>query len=121
MINQIVSQDKAQDYCGALLSDVTYKFFADSYLLSKPMFHEEFQQWILIKFTWLNGLTKKHYAAHFTTLMRQIKEADMISGECDTLVRQVVNLFSGQMNIFIMAYMEVFEETDHVVALNKLQ
>lgn len=122
MAAQLVSRDEDKDvYRGGLLSDVTYKLFANGYLLSTSMYHEDLRSWIPIQFTWLKGLTEEHYSAHFIALMMQIKAADMTSAERDTLVRQVVDFSTAQKNGFIMAYMEVFEEKDCAVALDKLK
>ncbi|EGG12138.1 uncharacterized protein MELLADRAFT_89393 [Melampsora larici-populina 98AG31] len=122
MTQQLLSRDEDKNvYSGGLLSDVTYKFFLNSYLLSTSMYHEDLRRWIPIQFTWLKGLTEEHYASHFKTLMKQIKEADMTQIECDTLVRQVVDFSAAQKNGFIIAYMDVFKETDRAVALDKLK
>lgn len=122
MTQQLVSRDEDNNvYSGGLLSDVTYKFFLNGYLLSTSMYHEDLRRWIPIQFTWLKGLTEEHYAAHFMTLMKQIKDADLTQKECDTLVCQVVDFSAAQKNGFIMAYMKIFQETDRAVALDKLK
>lgn len=42
MKEQPVARDlKGRIYSGGLLSDVTYKFFANGYLLSTSMYHKE--------------------------------------------------------------------------------
>ncbi|EGG11649.1 uncharacterized protein MELLADRAFT_90988 [Melampsora larici-populina 98AG31] len=111
----------ADVYTGGLLSDVTYKFFANGYLLSTSMYSDVLQRWIPIQLTWLRGLSQKHYLAHFKTLMKQIKDSDLSVEERDTLVRNVVDFSLAQKNGFISAYMSVFNETDHNVALSKLR
>ncbi|EGG10997.1 uncharacterized protein MELLADRAFT_92421 [Melampsora larici-populina 98AG31] len=122
MAQQLLSRDEyKQVYAGGLLSDVTYKFFANGYLLSTSMYHEDLCQWIPIQMTWLNGLSEEHYRAHFTTLMEQMRDAELTTEECDTLVRQVVDFSVAQKNGFIMAYMDVFQENDREVALDKMK
>lgn len=122
MAEQLLSRDENNRvYSGGLLSDVTYKFFRNGYLLSTSMYHEDLRRWIPILLTWLKGLTENHYAAHFSTLMRQIKNAYISEKECDILVRQVVDFSLAQKNGFILAYMDIFGEKDRAVALSKLQ
>lgn len=121
MARQLVSRDvEGHIYGGGLLSDVTYKFFANGYLLSTSMYHEDLRRWVPILLTWLRGLSQDHYAAHFTTLLKQIKDSDLTALECDTLVCQVVDFSMAQKNGFIQAYMCVFDESDRAVALEKL-
>ncbi|EGG03666.1 uncharacterized protein MELLADRAFT_90037 [Melampsora larici-populina 98AG31] len=122
MTRQLLSRDEDNNvHSGGLLSNVTYKFFANGHLLSTSMYNKDLRRWIPILFTWLRSLTEEHYSAHFETLMSQIKAADMTAAERDTLVRQVVDFSAAQKNGFIMAYMEVFQETDRAVALDKLK
>ncbi|EGG11894.1 uncharacterized protein MELLADRAFT_88994 [Melampsora larici-populina 98AG31] len=122
MQQQLLARDENQRvHGGGLLSDVTYKFFKNGYLLSTSMYHEDLRRWIPIQLTWLKGLSEEHYASHFRTLMKQMKRADVTATECDTLVRQVVDFSVAQKNGFIKAYMKVFKENDRAVALSKLQ
>ncbi|EGF98492.1 uncharacterized protein MELLADRAFT_95666 [Melampsora larici-populina 98AG31] len=108
-------------YRGGLLSDVTYKFFANGYLMTTSMYHSTLRRWIPIQLTWLYGLSEEHYFAHFNTLMKQIKKAQLLPEERDTLVRQVVDFSAAQKNGFIRAYMKVFDCTDRKEALGKLK
>jgi hypothetical protein len=108
-------------YQGGLLSDVTYKFFANGYLMTTSMYHSVLHRWIPIQLTWLYGLSESHYVAHFTTLMNQIKAAQLLPSERDILVRQVVDFSAAQKNGFILAYMDVFDVTDRKEALGKLR
>lgn len=120
MEDQLIGRDlSGAIYCGGLLSNVTYKFFANGYLLSTSMYHEDLHRWIPIQLTWLRGLSKQHYAAHFQALMKQMRH--LPSQDCETLIRQVVDFWMAQKNGFILAYMKVFKEEDCVVALSKLQ
>lgn len=122
MANQLLSRDEHDKiYSGGLLSDVTYKFFANGYLLSTSMYHDDLRRWIPIQLTWLNGLTEENYASHFTTMMKQMRDAQLTDKDRDTLVRQVVDFSVAQKNGFIMAYMEVFQENDRSVALDKIK
>ncbi|EGG08301.1 uncharacterized protein MELLADRAFT_85035 [Melampsora larici-populina 98AG31] len=87
MHQQLMARDEDNRvYGGGLLSDVTYKFFKNGYLLSTSMYHEDLRRWIPILLTWLKGMTENHYAAHFSTLMKQFKHAEITVKERDTLV-----------------------------------
>lgn len=120
MHDQLVARDgEGNIYSGGLLSDVTYKFFANGYLLSTSMYHDDLRRWIPIQLTWLRGLSEAHYAVHCKTLMEQMLH--LPPPDCETLVRQVVEFLMAQKNGFISAYMNVFKEEDRAVALSKLQ
>ncbi|EGG04909.1 uncharacterized protein MELLADRAFT_88323 [Melampsora larici-populina 98AG31] len=126
MASMLLTRDENDRiYGGGLILDVTYKFFANGYLLTTSMFNDVLNRWIPIQLTWLNGMTEDHYASHFTTLMRQMQEAQISSrissAECDVLVRQVVDFSMAQKSGFIMAYMDVFKEANRQVALSKLK
>ncbi|EGF98028.1 uncharacterized protein MELLADRAFT_96237 [Melampsora larici-populina 98AG31] len=108
-------------YSGGLLSDVTYKFFANGYLMTTSMYQSVIHRWIPIQLTWLYGLSEEHYVAHFQALMKQIKDAQLLPAERDILVRQVVDFSAAQKNGFIRAYMDVFDVTDRAQALGKLR
>lgn len=120
MAEQLLTRVNGGVYKGGLLSDVTYKFFANGYLLLTSMYNEVLHCWIPIQLTWMNGLTDDHYLAHFTTLLQQIKDSQFSISKCDTLVRQCVDFSMAQKNGFIGAYMKVFNESDRNVALSKL-
>lgn len=122
MASQFLAREEGGGvYSGGLLSDVTYKFFANGYLMTTSMYHSVIQRWIPVQLTWLNGLSEDHYVAHFTTLMNQIKAAQLLPQERDILVRQVVDFSTEQKNGFIKAYMDVFDVTDRAQALGKLR
>lgn len=107
-------------YGGGLLSDVTYKFFANGYLLTTSMYNDVLTRWIPIQLTWLHGLGEEHYEAHFSTLMIQMKDAALTPADREILVRQVVDFSAAQKAGFIAAYMSVFDEKDRARALSKL-
>ncbi|EGG08385.1 uncharacterized protein MELLADRAFT_84900 [Melampsora larici-populina 98AG31] len=108
-------------YSGGLLSDVTYRFFRNGYLLSTSMYSNVMHCWIPIQLTWMWGLDITHYQAHFTTLIQQIKSAKLTFHEQELLVQQVVDFSSAQKKGFMAAYMDVFNKLDPSKALSKLK
>ncbi|EGG07266.1 uncharacterized protein MELLADRAFT_85895 [Melampsora larici-populina 98AG31] len=88
MAEQLLSRDNDDRfYGGGLLSDVTYKFFVNGYLLSTSMYHGVLKRWMPVQLTWLRGISKKHYAAHFVTLMKQVQsDPRLTNAKRDTLV-----------------------------------
>ncbi|EGG06946.1 uncharacterized protein MELLADRAFT_86229 [Melampsora larici-populina 98AG31] len=122
MAEQIVRRDQnGKTYSGGFLSDVTYRFFHNGYLLTTSMYSDIMTRWIPIQLTWLWGLETAHYRAHFKTLLNQIKDADLTHHEQDLLTQQVVDFSVAQKKGFIEAYMEVFNEADPGKALDKLK
>ena len=108
-------------YHGGLLSNVTYCFFKNGYLLSTSMFCEDLQQWIPIQLTWIQGLSKKYYHMHFVVLLWQFFTSGIIAGERDLLARQLVDFLLAQRNGFVSAYMEVFCVADKARAASMLK
>jgi hypothetical protein len=108
-------------YQGGLLSDVTYRFFENGYLLSTSMYCSETARWIPIQLTWIRGLSENYYRIHFATLFRQFMIPSFTRAERETLARQVVDFSLAQKEGFVMAYMEVFGECDRAQALKQLK
>ncbi|OAV95598.1 hypothetical protein PTTG_26602 [Puccinia triticina 1-1 BBBD Race 1] len=81
-------------------SDVTYQYFENGYLLTTSMFCDELQRWIPIQLTWMRGLGEEYYKIHFATLFRQFLSASLTPAERDTLVRQVVDFSTAQVEVF---------------------
>ncbi|EGF99352.1 uncharacterized protein MELLADRAFT_94708 [Melampsora larici-populina 98AG31] len=122
MAKQLVRRDQENRvYSGGLLSDVTYRFFKHGYLLTTSMYSDVLHRWILVQLTWMWGLEEGHYWAHFTTLLRQISQADLTYHKRDLLTQQVVDFSLAQKKGFVSAYMEVFNEADPAKALDKLK
>ncbi|EGG06901.1 uncharacterized protein MELLADRAFT_86319 [Melampsora larici-populina 98AG31] len=122
MAEQLVRRDQfGKIYSGGLLSDVTYRFFKNGYLLTTSMYSEVMHRWIPIQLTWMWGLDVNHYRAHFTTLLKQIYDAELSFHERDLLSQQVVDFSAAQKKGFIAAYMDVFNERDPAKALDKLK
>ncbi|EGG05220.1 uncharacterized protein MELLADRAFT_88235 [Melampsora larici-populina 98AG31] len=122
MAEQLVRRDQfGKVYSGGLLSDVTYRFFKNGYLLTTSMYSEVMHRWIPIQLTWMWGLNVNHYRAHFTTLLKQIYDAGLSFHERDLLSQQVVDFSAAQKKGFIAAYMDVFNERDPAKALDKLK
>ncbi|EGG08523.1 uncharacterized protein MELLADRAFT_84704 [Melampsora larici-populina 98AG31] len=92
----VLKEEDGEAYSGGLLSDVTYKFFLNGYLLTTSMFNEKLQRWVPILLSWLGDREKRR------------------------LVEQVVDFSAAQKNGFIDAYMEVFNVHDRKIAFLKL-
>ncbi|EGG09506.1 uncharacterized protein MELLADRAFT_95997 [Melampsora larici-populina 98AG31] len=116
----VLQQEDGEAYSGGLLSDVTYKFFLNGYLLTTSMYNEKLQRWIPILLTWLGGLSTLHYKAHFVTLLKQIQKTELSDREKRRLVEQVVDFSVAQKNGFIDAYLEVFNIHDRKIPFSKL-
>ena len=111
MADRLLARDKNnQVYSGGLISDVTYWYFENGYLLSTSMFCDDLHWWIPIQLTWMRGLSEEYYKIHFATLFRQFLAASITPAKRDTLVRQVVDFSSAQVEGFIAAYLEVFRQ-----------
>ncbi|OAV96272.1 hypothetical protein PTTG_26438 [Puccinia triticina 1-1 BBBD Race 1] len=109
MSDRLLARDQQNEvYKGGLLSDVTYRYFENGYLLTTLMFCDELQRWIPIQLTWMRGLGEEYYKIHFATLFRQFLSASLTPAERDTLVRQVVDFSTAQVKGFVSAYIEVF-------------
>jgi hypothetical protein len=122
MADRLVARDKnGQLYNGGLLSDVTYRFFENGYLLTTSMFCDDLQRWIPVQLTWIRGLSDEYYKIHFTVLFQQLFKHTMTMIEREGLASQVVDFSAAQANGFIQAYCEVFREPDAAVARNLLK
>ncbi|EFP75099.2 uncharacterized protein PGTG_01692 [Puccinia graminis f. sp. tritici CRL 75-36-700-3] len=108
-------------YGTGLVSDVTYRFFRNGYLLSTSMYCEELARWIPIQLTWIRGLAKRYYQIHFAVLFRQFVIPDFTEAERDVLVCNIVDFSAAQREGFVTAYWEVFGMCDKKVVLDKLQ
>lgn len=112
MAEILVLQENNQPYSGGLLSDVTYRFFKNGYLLTTSMYNDTLERWVPILLTWLDGLDTAHYKAHFMTLFREIQKSSLSDRDKRQLCEQVVDFSSAQRNGFSEAYMEVFNIYD---------
>ncbi|EGG09612.1 uncharacterized protein MELLADRAFT_95849 [Melampsora larici-populina 98AG31] len=122
MAERLMDRDEKNDvYRGGLLSDVTYKFFENGYLLTTSMYCEDLMRWIPVQLTWLRGLKVSHYKCHFVTLLKQFFKASMTKHECEILSRQVVDFSMSQKEGFVQAYMEVFGESDRARVMRLLK
>ena len=97
-----------ETYEGGLVSDATYRFFANGYLMSTSMYVDLLERWVPIAISWLGGISTKHYKAHFVALLNSVKKARLEPSACDALISQVVDFSQGQKNGFIEAYIHVF-------------
>jgi hypothetical protein len=99
-------------YKGGLLSNTTYCFFKNGFLLTTSMYSEELGRWIPVLLTCLCGLSKENYETQFRTLFKQFWVDSITEEEQDTLCRQVVDYSATQRKGFIKAYLEVFNKSD---------
>ncbi|EGG07853.1 uncharacterized protein MELLADRAFT_85140 [Melampsora larici-populina 98AG31] len=119
MAEVLLYKYKGETYSGGLLSDVTYRFFQNGYLLTTSMYVEQIGRWVPILLTWLAGLDTGHYKAHFMTLFERIQKTTKSDKEKRLLCEQVVDFSLAQKNGFVEAYMEVFQ-VNEVTAMSKL-
>ena len=122
MVDRLLDRDENNKvYQGGLISDVTYQFFENGYLLTMSMFCAPLQRWVPVQLSWIRGLSVEYYKLHFMTLLRQFKTDSFTPAERKTLARQIVDFSVAQRNGFINAYMEVFGETDREEALRMVK
>ncbi|KAI7933818.1 hypothetical protein MJO29_016656 [Puccinia striiformis f. sp. tritici] len=105
-----------EHYQGGLLSNVTYRYFENGYLLLTSMFCEQLQQWIPVQLTWIQGLSKEYYQVHFTVPLKQFFAPGITVAEREGLCRQVVDFCKAQANGFKAAYKDVFRDPSDVNA-----
>lgn len=122
MAERLMDRDEKNEvYRGGLLSDVTYKFFENGYLLTTSMYCEDLMRWIPVQLTWLRGLKESHYKCHFVTLLKQFFKPSITKHEREILSRQVVDFSMAQKEGFVQAYMEVFGESDRSRVMRMLK
>ncbi|OAV95379.1 hypothetical protein PTTG_26661 [Puccinia triticina 1-1 BBBD Race 1] len=102
------SEEGNKLYSGGLLSDVTYRFFDNGYLLTTSMYCNQINRWIPVQLSWIRGLTERYYQTHFAVLFKQFITPSILQEERDQLLQSVVDFSSAQRNGFIAACMEVF-------------
>jgi hypothetical protein len=113
MKDQLLARDEKNEvYQGGLISDVTYWFFENGYLLTTSMFCKLLARWIPVQLTWIQGLSIPYYKAHFKTLFEHFLIPDLTRDEQLLLACQVVDFSLAQRDVFIKAYMEVFGIND---------
>jgi hypothetical protein len=113
MADRLVSCDtNGKVYKGGLLSNATYRFFQNGYLLTTSMYCKELGRWIPVLLTCLRGLSEENYATQFTTLTKQCWVDSITEEEQDTLCQQVVDYSAEQRPGFIKAYLEVSNKSD---------
>jgi hypothetical protein len=122
LAERLLARDKDNKlYNGGFLSDVTYRFFENGYLLTTSMYCDELARWIPVQLSWIRHLSEEYYKLHFTTFFKQFFKQSMSHLERDGLACQVVDFSAAQANGFVQAYMEVFHEPDEQVARGKLR
>ncbi|OAV87201.1 hypothetical protein PTTG_29528, partial [Puccinia triticina 1-1 BBBD Race 1] len=101
-----------QVYQGGFISDVTYRFFENGYLLTTSMFCEQIERWIPVQLTWIRGLSIKYYQIHFTALFQQFAKSSITRTERKLYARQIVDFLKAQAEGFKLAYMDVFGKSE---------
>ncbi|POW13555.1 hypothetical protein PSHT_07721 [Puccinia striiformis] len=115
MAERLLARDENNEvYQGGLISDVTYRFFENGYLLTTSMFCEQTARWIPVQLSWIRGLSANYYKIHFLVLLRQMVRSDITTLERDIMARQVVDFSLAQVEGFKAALREVFGITDPV-------
>jgi hypothetical protein len=108
-------------YNTGLVSEVTYWFFENGYLLTTSMYCEDLARLILIQLTWIQGLSRRYYQLHFETLLRQFLKPEITKAERDILVCNIVDFSLTQKEGFVAVYWEVFDLCNKKIVLDKLQ
>ncbi|OAV90961.1 hypothetical protein PTTG_28135 [Puccinia triticina 1-1 BBBD Race 1] len=122
MAERLLARDENNEvYQGGLISDVTYRFFENGYLLTTSMFCEQTARWIPAQISWIRGLSVNYYKLHFSALLRQFVRPDITPSERDLMVRQVVDFSLAQTEGFKAAYMDVFACTDPMRAAKMIK
>jgi hypothetical protein len=122
MAKLLVARDlNHQVYSQGLVSNVTYCFFLNGYLLSTSMFCEELGQWVPVQLTWIRGLSQNYYKIHFATLFSQFVKPEITKEERKILVCNIVDFLAAQREGFVEAYWHFFGICEKKVVLGKLQ
>jgi hypothetical protein len=120
MAGMIMTRNEDNEVYGlGLVSNVTYWFFENGYLLSTSMYCEETTRWIPILLTWIRGLRESYHQLHFSVLFRQFSQ--LPQNKRNILVHDVVDFSLAQTNGFISAYTKVFGITDQAAIRRKLK
>ncbi|KAI7956323.1 hypothetical protein MJO29_007722 [Puccinia striiformis f. sp. tritici] len=85
-------------YSGGLISDVTYKFFRDGYLLTTSMYCEDVSRWIPVQLSLIRGLLDKYYEIHLTVLFRQFLIDSISATKHKELATSIVDFSQAQLN-----------------------
>ncbi|POW21224.1 hypothetical protein PSHT_02634 [Puccinia striiformis] len=108
-------------YSGGLISDVTYKFFKNGYLLTTSIYCDDINRWIPVQLSWILGLSESYYEIHFTVLFRQFLLPSISPAEREALATSIVDFSQAQQNGFVAAYCRVFGKISRTEALKKLK
>eukprot|EP00474_Spongospora_subterranea_P005719 CRZ06177.1 hypothetical protein [Spongospora subterranea] len=93
MLERFVDVDPltGRDGQGAV-SDVTYSFFDRGFLMTTAVYCGLLARWVPVAFSWLNGLTREHYRAHFEAIF-SCASASIQSAEASLSVQDKVTRF----------------------------
>jgi hypothetical protein len=97
-------------YSGGLISDVTYQFFTNGYLIKTSMYCNNIGRWIPVQLIWICGLSKTYYSVHLTNLFRQFLIPSLLQHKRKNMARSIVDFSKAQQSGFVLAYMNVFGE-----------
>ncbi|KAI9090013.1 hypothetical protein DFS34DRAFT_585361, partial [Phlyctochytrium arcticum] len=90
-----------------ILTDMTYSFFADGYLISSVVYCHQVSRWVPVLYTFVEGQTTEHYEAHFLVLIKMVFDRISDQGQADETLKQVVDFSLAQKNAFCKAYAEL--------------
>jgi hypothetical protein len=107
-----------REYEGAV-SDVTYSFFKNGYLMTTAVFCNLLCRWVPVLCPWIHGLGSDHYHfhAHFTALLQQNSKFVMQQTDIQAVEKKialfrrlcgtVMDFSQAQREGFIEAFSEV--------------
>ena len=89
-----------------ILSDTTYKFFHQGFLLTSSIYSPVLSRWIPIVFSYIRKEDEEHMKEHFRFLMDCLQD-EMTSAEFEEALNHVVDFSSAEHNAFIQAYVDL--------------
>jgi hypothetical protein len=74
-----------------------------------------------VQLSWIRGLSKSYYTVHFSILFRQFLIPSLLQHKRKKMAWSIVDFSKAQQSGFVLAYMEVFGESDPSEALKQLK
>lgn len=100
---------------GGIITDATYNFFKNGYLLSSSVYCFLLHRWVPILFTWIEKLNAETHEEHFLILFHQISKNVTSIKKQDELIFSVMDYSQAQRAGFVSAYSK-FRQVDIAVA-----
>jgi hypothetical protein len=88
-------------YSGRLISDVTYQFFTNGYLLTTVMYCDDIGRCIPVQLSWIRGLSKTYYLVHFTILFQQFLIPSLLQHKRKNMAWSIVDFSKAQQSGFV--------------------